>query len=89
MIFIDQYLNDIWYYDLNTNEWSYVTGNDEYNALGKIPCIHGASYPGSRIGASIVLMEDQIILFGGKGYDYMEDGMLILLFFHFINFNLL
>ncbi|MBL7933670.1 MAG: hypothetical protein JNL60_17335, partial [Bacteroidia bacterium] len=68
------YLNDLWRYDVSTNEWTWVLGTSStYNING----VHGtqgvstaSNFPGSRdFGATWSDNSGNLWLFGGLGYD--------------------
>jgi hypothetical protein len=82
------YLNDLWRYDLNTNEWVWISGSKEvgqgavYEQKG-VP--HPNNIPGSRFGGC--MWEDNngaLWIFGGAGFSPDgQTGILISLFTNF------
>jgi hypothetical protein len=72
-------LNDLWKYDITTNEWTWISGTSGYN----LPAVHGIqgvpnalNSPGSRCETASAWTDGQnnLWLFGGLGYD--ENGLL-------------
>ncbi|WP_339792194.1 kelch repeat-containing protein [uncultured Imperialibacter sp.] len=69
----DQYFNDLWRYNIESGEWTWVAGND---FLGEDP-VYGTlgepsdeSLPGGRSGAAAWYGDDgKLWLFGGHGKD--------------------
>ena len=66
--------NDLWKYDIGTNEWTWMNGSDLPNALG----VHGVqgvpgpmNVPGARMESSTAWTDAQnnLWMFGGNGYD--------------------
>jgi len=60
----------MWNFDLNTNEWSWISGNSTTYAAssyGQKGVVSQDSYPGSRIGASMVNYpkRNAVLIFGG------------------------
>lgn len=66
------YLNDLWKYDLNTNEWTWLSGSNQVGQTGHyvqkgVP--HADNIPGSRNGGCLWVSDNGTIwLFGGWGY---------------------
>ena len=66
------YLNDLWYFDTQTNMWVWVAGSNQVSSGGTygtkgVPST--ANIPGSRLGASSFKTSDGYFwLFGGYGY---------------------
>ena len=74
------YLNDLWEYNLATNEWEWVSGSSTINCVAAgcfNPGVYGAqgtpsagSIPGSRQDAPTWIdSSGNLWLFGGNGYD--------------------
>jgi len=68
---VSSYLNDLWKYELTTNEWTWIKGsntilqNGTYGAQG---VANSANTPGARLGANgWVDAANHIWLFGGEG----------------------
>lgn len=76
-------LNDLWRYDVCTNNWMWIKGTDTTNRLGiygtiQIPA--GTNMPGSRIYNNYWLDKNQtdLWLIGGEGFDasnFVNDHM--------------
>ena len=71
--FIKGYLNDLWMFNITSQMWTWVSGNNTANAVG----VYGTkgvssanNYPGSRYGHSMVLHPSLncLFVFGGEGY---------------------
>lgn len=70
-------LNDLWKYNVLSNEWTWVTGSSAVNAVG----VYGtqgeaatANTPGARAGAAaLVAADSSLLLFGGQGTGYFND----------------
>ena len=67
------YLNDLWFYNLATGWWTWVSGSNRMNQLGTfgtrgIAAIENA--PGGRHSHSMALdpVNQVIYIFGGYGY---------------------
>jgi hypothetical protein len=64
-------LNDLWKYDLNTNEWTWISGSKQigqYAVYGEKGVPHPNNVPGSRYGGC--MWEDDngaLWIFGGRG----------------------
>lgn len=66
-------LNDLWKYDVTTNEWTWLSGDSTYSAPG----VYGtkgvpdaANTPGARHGSGIAVdVNNTVWVFGGVGYD--------------------
>jgi len=67
-------MNDLWCYDIATNEWTWVNGSTGFN----ISAVHGilgipgaANHPGSRCETASTWTDslNNLWLFGGNGYD--------------------
>jgi N-acetylneuraminic acid mutarotase len=69
-------LNDLWSYNLATNQWTWVSGSNTEGALGVYGVLGVASpnnVPGSRItGANWVDTDGKFWLFGGIGADSIQ-----------------
>jgi gliding motility-associated-like protein len=66
-------LNDLWKYDINTNEWAWINGSDSNNIQGNFgtkgfPSI--TNFPGSRCETSCSWTDNSnnLWLFGGNGF---------------------
>lgn len=70
-------LNDLWKFDLRSNEWTWVSGANSVNAAGiygSLGVAAAANTPGARAGASAWLGPDgALLLFGGQGAGYYSD----------------
>jgi N-acetylneuraminic acid mutarotase len=72
--------NDLWKYDIATNEWTWMSGSntvDQYGSYGTqtIPSI--TNVPGSRqFGASFTDASNNLWLYGGNGYGATMSGNL-------------
>lgn len=70
-------LNDLWKYNVLSNEWTWVTGASTVNAVG----VYGTqgqtaatNTPGARAGAATFVAADgSLLLFGGQGAGYFND----------------
>jgi N-acetylneuraminic acid mutarotase len=71
------YLNDLWEFDLSTNEWTWMSGSDTVGSDGGQPGVYGTlgnpaagNTPGGRWdGATWIDKSGNLWLFGGIGYD--------------------
>lgn len=65
--------NDLWRYNLGTNQWTWVNGDKSVNSNGKYGQLNLASInnkPGSRVSGSCWSDESgNLWMFGGYGYD--------------------
>ncbi len=66
------FCNDIWVYDLSTNLWTWIKGNDTFNSKG----VYGTkgvsastNTPSSRKGAAYWQYNNKFYMFGGMGID--------------------
>jgi hypothetical protein len=66
--------NDLWTYDTDTSQWTWVSGSNSANESGVygtkgVPA--AANVPGARAGAIgwINPLHDELWIFGGAGYD--------------------
>lgn len=64
-------LNDLWSFDLLTNQWTWESGSSTTNAVGVYGSLgnsSGTTVPGARAGAvSWKLSDGTLLLFGGQG----------------------
>jgi N-acetylneuraminic acid mutarotase len=63
-------LNDLWKFDADSNEWTWLSGGDTPNALGdygEIGVSNQSNQPGGRSGALMWVAEGKLWLFGGTG----------------------
>jgi hypothetical protein len=74
------YLSDLWRYQYDEQNWTFVGGNFNANASGIYQCC--PSLPGGRQMGILWTHNDTLYLFGGYGFD--EDGSLG--YFYFILF---
>lgn len=58
-------LNDLWRYDMTTNFWTWVSGNDTFNNTEET-LDRNIPYPGARSFAAGTLVEGKLFLFGGQ-----------------------
>lgn len=75
---IDQ-LNDLWKFDIASNEWTWVSGDNSINQNGVYGTLGNGSVsntPGSRIYATAWLSGDSLWLMGGIGYSEFSFGYL-------------
>ena len=69
--FIDwKVLNNMWIFDLDTNEWAWISGNSTTSVVssyGSKGVSSRANYPGGRVGASMVNYpkRNAVLIFGG------------------------
>lgn len=74
------YLADLWKYDVNTNQWTWVNGNNvinQYGYYGFIGTPAPTNVPGSREGAvTWIDANNNLWLYGGFGYDISNFGHL-------------
>lgn len=67
------YLNDLWQYNISTNQWSYLAGKlDQYTSVtSQKNESMGPVYPGSRMYAQLHYhaSTNQLIMVGGMGVD--------------------
>ena len=64
-------LNDLWMFDLQTNNWTYLKGSNQLNQTGNYVGIGVAdpnNQPRSRYGATAMEINGKLYLFGGTGY---------------------
>ncbi len=68
----DGYLNDLWRFNITSNEWAWISGNkttDEYGIYGTKGVPDTANYPGARCySVSWTDTDGNFWLFGGAGY---------------------
>lgn len=66
------YLNDLWMYDLLSNQWTWIGGSNNYTepgVYGTKNVSNAANKPGGRRGAvSLIDRNGKFLLFGGQGY---------------------
>ncbi len=76
----DTYLNDLWKYAPSTNQWTWMGGSSEINALGVYGTLGVAApfnWPGSREdGVGWADSNGNLWLFGGFGYGAFSTGYL-------------
>ena len=63
------YLNDLWKYDITTNQWTWVSGTNAINQTGNYGSLgvsNAANVPGARYGAVSWIENDHLYLFGGQ-----------------------
>lgn len=65
------YTNDLWEYDMDTNNWTWLEGTNVLNQIG----VYGskgvpapANNPGARFNASRLTLGSKLFLMGGQGY---------------------
>src|SRR5690606_21706382 len=67
----DGRLNDLWEYDISTNQWKWVAGSKNKNAeavMNEKGVAHPDNTPGSRFGACMTEdLNGNLWLFGGEG----------------------
>jgi N-acetylneuraminic acid mutarotase len=67
------FFNDLWRFDVSTNEWTWMSGSSTGNqsgAYGTLGIASPGNVPGARIQASSWTdLDDNFWLFGGRGYD--------------------
>jgi hypothetical protein len=73
MIFGSGRLNDLWRFNISSNEWTWLSGNNTVNAFGNYGTKGAPSvdnYPGARRGHSMAFdfTLGCIYIFGGLGY---------------------
>ena len=68
----DSHLNDLWRYDLNIDEWAWMSGDNRTDALG----VYGtkgiadsANVPGAYSSVSWIDKNGDLWIFGGYGFD--------------------
>ena len=74
---VDGYLNDLWEFNINTNEWTWMGGSDILDSVGGQPGVYGTlgvaapgNVPGARLDAvSWIDNGGNLWLFGGQGFD--------------------
>jgi N-acetylneuraminic acid mutarotase len=73
-------LNDLWRYNVTTNNWTWISGNDDVEqtaVYGSQGLAAGANKPGGRyVGSSWNDADGNFWLFGGFGYDATVSGNL-------------
>jgi hypothetical protein len=78
-------LADLWLYDLNTNQWTWIQGttNGTASSYGSLGVASSLTYPGGRLGHVMVAHPSMnaLILHGGLGYGLDGTCKLILSFF--------
>jgi N-acetylneuraminic acid mutarotase len=66
------FMNDLWSYDLGTNEWTLVSGNptlvDQNGNMNAFNVPETTNYPGARVATSGWYHGGKIYVFGGYGY---------------------
>jgi N-acetylneuraminic acid mutarotase len=75
------YLNDLWSYDIDNNEWTWLSGSD----LGSAQALYGTkgtsastNIPGARYGSGVACDEvGNVWVYGGRGFD--DDNVLSIL----------
>jgi len=71
----DGTFNDLWRYDLISNTWVYVNGNQTINAFTVFSTIKGNGFPGARYSQSMTLHSNgSLFIFGGDGFYAYEMG---------------
>lgn len=76
MIFLVYYLNDLWSYNLNSNEWTWIGGSS--SAIGSpiqgtLLTENQSNTPGGRQLAAISATQDSLYIMGGFGMG--SDGL--------------
>lgn len=71
-------LNDVWTYNPDTNQWTWVSGSNESNAFGIYGAINSfGGTPGARLDATgWVDNSNNLWIFGGKGNAESNNGYL-------------
>ena len=72
-------LNDIWQFNILTNEFVWIAGNniiDQFGVYGTKDFYSASNVPGSRRAHTSLLYGDTMIIFGGSGYDNSSLGRL-------------
>ncbi len=67
------YLSDLWEYDPATNLWRWIKGRNNIYLMGvygTMGTTSATSYPGPRTGASGMVYNNKLYLFGGNGFGY-------------------
>jgi N-acetylneuraminic acid mutarotase len=74
------YLNDLWQYNLNTAQWTWISGGNGINAIGdygKQGTISANAAPGARQAANAWIgSAGTLWLFGGAGFSSSTNGYL-------------
>lgn len=61
-------MNDLWRFDLNTKNWTFLYGNDTRDLLGVYTTPYGI--PGCRRHHAMVIHpSNSLYVFGGEAYD--------------------
>jgi len=66
-------LNDLWQYSISNNQWTWVSGNNIVNQNG----VYGSlinNIPGSRSSSIPWIDSNNLLLFGGQGFDSIGDN---------------
>jgi len=76
------YLNDLWMYNITSNRWTWLSGNNSINSFGSygIQGIEAATnWPGGRDSYHVAMSANlnAITLFGGYGYAARGSSMLV------------
>ncbi|MES2797286.1 MAG: kelch repeat-containing protein [Bacteroidota bacterium] len=64
-------LNDLWIYNIATNNWTWMSGDkliSQHGVYGSIGIASAANKPGARRSASVWQNSANLYLFGGEGY---------------------
>ena len=64
-------MNDLWSFNINTNKWTWVSGNETGNQYGIYESLDESTLliPGSRHSSISWIHNETLWLFGGAGYD--------------------
>jgi N-acetylneuraminic acid mutarotase len=68
---ITGYLNDLWVYNIATNNWTWISGDkitNQFGIYGAINIGSTANKPGSRSSMCLWQITNKLYLFGGYGY---------------------
>jgi len=66
----DGYLNDLWSFDISTNNWTWLKGSNTVNSVanfGSIGVANSSNVPGSKSYASTWTYNSKLYLFGASG----------------------
>ena len=69
-------LNSFWEFDFSSKLWTWVSGNQSYNYIGKLNTKYkpdSTNIPGARSFAKVIPYNNRIYLFGGAGFSCNND----------------
>ena len=73
---VSGYLNDLWKYDVISNQWIWISGSavtGQVGNYGSIGISDLANVPGARYGGSAWYLDNKLWLFGGQGFSTTQE----------------